>query len=99
MTEQILILMFVFIFGTQVGRIMTIHQQAKRTVEGITALLDSKWLGPQILAARIDQDQEAIGDLPAKTLVVWSPPTRMPVWLEMQYEFRRWRVPRLRRVG
>ncbi len=60
MTEQILILTFVFIFGTQVGRIMTINQQAKRTIEGITALLDSKWLGPQILAARIDNDQELI---------------------------------------
>jgi hypothetical protein len=99
MIEHILYSLFLVTFGMQIGRILTLRQQAKRTVEGITALLDSKWLGPQILAARIDRDQDAIGDLPAKTLVVWSPSQRMPVWLEMQYEFRRWRVPRLRRVG
>lgn len=60
MTEQILLLTFAFMLGTQVGRALTLHQQAKRTVEGITALLDSKWLGPQLLAARIDNDQELI---------------------------------------
>jgi hypothetical protein len=60
MIEHILYSLFLVTFGMQIGRILTLHQQAKRTVEGITALLDSKWLGPQILAARIDQDQELI---------------------------------------
>lgn len=99
MIEHVLYSLFLVTFGMQIGRILTLYQEANKLARGIDALSKADWHGPQILAARIDNDQDAIGDLPARSLVVWSPPTRMPVWLEMQYEFRRWRVPRLRRAG
>lgn len=60
MTEYAILTVYVFIIGTQVGRALTLRQQARKTVEGITCLMQSDWLGPSILAARIHQDQEAI---------------------------------------
>lgn len=60
MTEQLLILAFTLSFGIQIGRVLTERRIARKTVEGIEALLNHNWLAPQILAARIHQDQEAI---------------------------------------
>lgn len=60
MTEYAILTVYVFIIGTQVGRALTLRDQARKTVDGITCLMQSDWLGPSILAARIHQDQEAI---------------------------------------
>ena len=60
MTEYAILTLYVFIIGTQVGRALTLRQQANAMVEGINCLINSDWFGPQILAARIHSDQEAI---------------------------------------
>lgn len=97
MTEYAILTVYVFIIGTQVGRALTLRQQALKTVEGITCLLNHEWIGPQVLAARIHGDQEVTGELPAMRLAVLPQAPKMPIWLELQYEFSRWRVPRIRR--
>lgn len=38
MIEHAFLLLFVFAFGTQVGRILTLRQQARKTVEGLERL-------------------------------------------------------------
>lgn len=60
MTEYAILSLYIFIIGTQVGRALTLRQQARKTVEGITCLLNHEWIGPQVLAARLHGDQEAI---------------------------------------
>lgn len=97
MTEYAILTVYVFIIGTQVGRALTLRQQANAMVEAVNCLVRSDWLTPSVLASRIHDDQECVEALPALP-VVWAPSKRMPVWLELQYEFCRWRVPRLRRV-
>jgi hypothetical protein len=60
MIENIFIGLFIFGFGAQVGRILTLRNQARKTVEGIEALINAKWIAPQVLAVRLHRDQEAI---------------------------------------
>jgi|SRR5687767_7453322 len=97
MIENTFIGLFIFGFGAQVGRILTLRHQARKTVEGIEALINAKWHSPQVLAVRLHRDQEAVGDV-APAEIIWSPPARMPIWLELQYHYERFRAPRLRRA-
>lgn len=63
MTSEQLLIAFIFnaLFFMQVGRLLTLHHQAKKTVEGIDALLKSPWICPQGLSADLlHPDQEAI---------------------------------------
>jgi hypothetical protein len=65
MTEQIIFATFLIAFGAGLGRALTLRQQYRKTVEGITCLLNADWHVPQVMAARLHQDQELIGKLPA----------------------------------
>lgn len=99
MIENLTILIFGCTLGTLLGWRLCEEYNRRKMVEAVNCLINSDWLGPQILAARIHSDQESVGDLPhSPPHNIWAPPKRMPVWVELQYEFRRWRVPRLRRV-
>lgn len=60
MIEHVLYSLFLVTFGMQIGRILTLYQEANKLARGIDALSKSAWLAPQILAARIDNDQELI---------------------------------------
>ena len=65
MTPEYLTISFIFVFllGGQIGRILTLHQQARKTVEAIECLMEAKWLTPQVLAAQLHQDQEALPEV------------------------------------
>jgi hypothetical protein len=60
MTEYAILTLYVFIIGTQVGRALTLRQRANAMVEAVNCMINSDWLAPQILAARIHSDQELI---------------------------------------
>ena len=63
MIETAFLTAFIFTLGMTVGRNITLYQQARKTVEGIEALLNSPWYGPQVLAARLHADQDCAPDV------------------------------------
>jgi hypothetical protein len=99
MTEQIIFATFLIAFGAGLGRALTLRQQYRKTVEGITCLLNADWHVPQVMAARLHQDQDNTGDLPPPVRVYGYIPPKEPFWLQAATVYQRWRVPRLRRVG
>jgi hypothetical protein len=96
MTEQIIISAFIFILGAQVGRVLTLNQQYRKTVAGIKCLLDAEW--PQAkAAAHIHEDQNCTGDLPERIPTIKTPP--LPAWVGNIYDRKPWRAPRIRRAA
>jgi hypothetical protein len=96
MTEQLFLAAFIFILGAQVGRVLTLNQQYRKTVEGITCLLNADWHVPQVMAARLHCDQDGLPDLPP-VLNIWAPPAEPQWWMKMERQI--WRAPRIRRTG
>lgn len=98
MIETAFLTVFVFTFGIQVGGILRDRQYRRLIGRKVAEQVASPWYGPAMMVARLHADQESTGDLPP-ALNIWAPPKRMPFWVEMAYDFERWRAPRIRRAG
>ena len=92
MTTAIIIL-FAFILGSQVGAARQRKLDAEwiaRTTGGIG------WLYRSPLYREIDLDQELVNAYMPPAVRMWAPEKRMPCWVEMNYKYERWRIPKWR---
>ena len=56
--QIIFALIFAFLLGTQVGRVLTLRQQARAMAEGIDCLVRSEWFGTEKTPTPIHIDQD-----------------------------------------
>lgn len=89
--------LFTFLLGGYIGRVLTLDQQARKTVECMTALINSEWWGPAAKVAELHRDQDVTGDLPRRRIPEIKVPP-LPAWVGNIYDRKRWREPKVRRA-
>ncbi len=82
MIETALLATFVYFFGWHCGRIHRDCQLARKTAEGINALVRSEWYGEQSRGGVLHLVQDVTGELPRIKAIVRFGPEEPRWWMQ-----------------
>ncbi len=82
MIETALLATFVYVFGWHCGRIHRDWQLARKTAEGINALVRSEWYGEERRGSVLHLVQDVVGTLPEVPVVVRFGPEEPRWWMQ-----------------